>query len=227
MFRITLLLACLASTAVFAQTTVYDMVDPANQNTSLLFGANSNARNVPYLMEFFNMGTVVLSNGSSLINIKINYDPLNDDLVTKKHDKDFIVDKTSVKEFTVYDAKTSTNFLFKKIEENNESFYAEVLATCAEFTLYKRNIIRMRDKDPQVGYGSDSFKGSSNFANYSKYFIIAKSGALYIVDRKNEEIKAFLTSLGGTENDLKQFQKLKAGPKDQANVSIYFQRFCK
>lgn len=205
---------------------IYDMIDPANQNTSILFGkaTDSNTNNT-YLLEYFNRGTVVLTNGAKLININLNYDLLKDNLITKQGEKDFILDKTTVSEFTVYDVKTEKTYQFKKLVKNNEARYAEELMVCNQFTVYKKNSIRLREVDPQVGYGSDSYKGKNNLINDSDFFI-ATTTEYFTIERKNEALKKFLVSLGATEEQLRTLEKIKKNASDQGKIILFLQDFC-
>lgn len=205
---------------------IYDMIDPANQNTSILFGkaTDSNKSNT-YLLEYFNRGTVVLTNGARLININLNYDLLKDNLITKQGEKDFILDKTTVAEFTVYDVKTEKTYQFKKLVKNNETLYAEELLVCNQFTVYKQNSIRLREVDPQVGYGSDSYKGKNNLINDSGFFI-STATEYFMIERKNEALKKFMVSLGASEEQLRTLEKIKKSASDQGKLVLFLQDFC-
>ena len=222
---LTAALVCSGWNILTAQT-VYDMVDPANQNASLLYGTTSDAKKPHYLMKFFNTGTVNLSTGSKLVNLPINYDPFTDNVITKKDGKDFILDRKSVTDFSLFDVTTSTTLNFIKMTDESSTFFAEQLLQCEDFMLIKKNIKRLKTSTPDVGYGSDSFKNSDSFIDQSVFYVKSKD-KLLLVNKKNKELEDFLHQIDSSNLNWQKLSKLKTNTNNQSAVVSYFKLFCK
>lgn len=206
---------------------IYDMVDPSNQNSSLLYGKVNDSKDVHYLMKYFNTGTIKFSNGASVINIKINYDPITDNVVIRKSDQDLILDKTLVERFSFYDPTTSHTYIFMKFKDENQAFFAEELLACDSFKVYRKIVHRITVSAPEAGYGSDYFKNKNNILNESSYFLKTHDASIAI-EKKSDALKAFVTGISlSIDDDLKSLSKLKINGENPEKIIAYFQRFCR
>ena len=179
------------------------------------------------MMEYFNTGTVKFENGSKVGDLILNYDLLTDNLITKRFEKDYIVDKRVIDGFSFYDPKTSKAFVFKKIETGDGFFFGEELYACSMFTLYKKNALRLQVSAPQAGYGSDNFKEKKYTVDESAYYILKQDSVLIEVDKKSQALKDFIITIqDDTEAELKTFQKLKVNPSSQDKIISFFKLLC-
>ena len=205
---------------------IYDMVDPSNQNSSLLYGKTNDSKQVQYLMKYFNTGTIKFSNGTSMINIKINYDPTTDNLITKKFDRDFILEKGLIEKFSFYDPTSSHTYVFVKFKDQKQDFFAEELLVCDSFKVYRKISYQLTVSAPESGYGSDYFKSNNNILKESNYFLLVK-GLSIPIERRNDELRAFVSSISQTpDEDLKNLNKLKVNAEDPSKIIDFFQHFC-
>lgn len=222
---ISLLFISTSYAQVTTNTNLYELVDPDQQNVSLLYGENKTKyKGSPFFDEEWKPGFIILNDGNKFTNKLIRLDVANDDLwLMKNEDNIIIINKVDIKQFGWILEEES--YQFEKCFLNHKPQFMEVIYVDDKFQLYKMYTKKFIKKDaaaensynsdimdeytwgkPQLYYKND--KNLTPISSKSKEFFLifgeqktamqkfAKSNKLKIKDKKDlEEIFAHYYTL--------------------------------
>jgi hypothetical protein len=153
----------------------------------------------PLLFSKYVPGNIVFVSGKSFLIDSINIDLYTDELLVKRGNTEFVVDKGLVKGFKVTDKQDSIHFV--KMSEGEGDKYFILLMVAGEMNLYERKIKAISEPTNSGAYSSG--RTYSKFIDSEKYYLKTKRGGL--VELKNR--KTLYTLFPGNESEIDRFIK--------------------
>lgn len=180
-----LLLLFLVSAELHAQEMT---TQEAQANLKILGGAGYTARTFddryegvkgfPTLFEKYMAADIRLADGKRFTNKATNLDVVNQELIIVKNEKEWILSKSVVRNFTFFDGKDSVRFIKLNVEESGEVYFQQLVK--GEIELLKLHSKTFVKADYKGAYSSG--RTQDEFRNTKKYF-------LKLSEDKVEEIK--------------------------------------
>lgn len=191
-----------------AQSSINDVVDPAQTNSDLRYGSRFNGvAGTPYLFDHWTAGHIVISAGGRIEKVMVKYDAYSDELNFQTPEgKGFVLNKEKVTSFGITDPGNNLVMTFKKFKVDGfkGKSYCQVIYEGKKVSMVNKINIYITEKNTASGSYNNSKADPQKFKRVNNYFLL-KGDKQSVKVNKNK--KSMLSALKDQEAKLRSFVK--------------------
>ena len=211
MIRCSMLLVILVSLAEYgvAQAPwLNDIIDPSQQNVALIYGNSDKFTGSPFYTEEYNIGKLKITTiKEEMSSVKIKYDLINDNILIKDGEKEGVINKMYVANFSIYIPDDEKYHSFVKRSLGGKDHFFETLYGDSNTELLKRHYkVLVKGQEP-TGYNSSSL--TKDKIVYRSDYYVNRNNSLLKLNNPKKDLIGTLTEDGEIRSSLESFVKKK------------------